>query len=827
MILEKLLFSRSIRFRITVPLLALLLLTILLSLGMLSGFHLFKFNTQSQGLMSELQKEILINSSSKPLNEEALGKRIHKGLVELNALCDEDEIGSFEIKKSIDSLMFYSEDDEKSEMIYENLQKLSQMLEEQVQTKRTHTFYLLLVCCIMALLTLIVIIVSTVRILEELLSVTSSLQVVVSNHYSRKYKLNAFTGKDEIGDLSGMISQMLEKVHIQRTTTIEQSNEIRRNYQDLKLLGAIGRNITSKLELSEIIDTVFCHINQLMPVSFLVVGIWDEKLKNMEMYSMNDSGMQIRKGYCPLSNPAHLCSVCFMQQKEIFENSDHPITHCICFGGESPSKKSQSFIYIPLTIHDNRQGLLSVQSHSSGVYTNYHLEMLRHLSNYICIALLNGKTYRTIITQNNDLEIVTQSLKIATEHLEALVEIKTAEISKQKDEIENKNKELVLRNVDLARLSIVAEQSENAFMIMDSQGNIQWINKFFTQIYEYDFDSFIRARGSNIINTSFYPGIKNILQRCIETKKAVSYNALNITKDGNPIWTRTTLSPILNENKEIEHLVTVDSDITRIKVAEGKILEQSEKITQNILYAKKIQEALFTPMIQIKEWIPDHFIFNHPKDIVSGDFYWVAKRENKIFIAVADCTGHGVTGALMSVLGMTLFTEIISTCNDSSPGMILNSLRVLLKKALRGSSHYHNTSDGMDVALCVIDPSCHELVYAGANRPFYLIRDHQLTEYQPDKMPVALHMRDTIPFFDHLISYLPGDMIYMFTDGYCDQFGGPNHKKFMKKNLNILLLEMCSLPVLEQHASLKKTLNDYMGSDNEQVDDILVMGIRL
>ena len=215
--------------------------------------------------------------------------------------------------------------------------------------------------------------------------------------------------------------------------------------------------------------------------------------------------------------------------------------------------------------------------------------------------------------------------------------------------------------------------------------------------------------------------------------------------------------------------------------AEEAFRRQQHEIEESIKYASYIQQALFPSHEVVKKCLPEHFIFYRPRDIVSGDFYYVACRNNFTFIAVGDCTGHGVPGAFMSILGITFLNEIISRLMKYQAGSILNYLREHVMKALSQTGDEGERKDGIDLALCVIDNSNGILDFAGAFNPVYVARNNRLIELNGDMMPVGIGAEEERPFTGKKLQLEEKDTIYLFTDGYADQFGGPHDKKFKHK----------------------------------------------
>ena len=259
-----------------------------------------------------------------------------------------------------------------------------------------------------------------------------------------------------------------------------------------------------------------------------------------------------------------------------------------------------------------------------------------------------------------------------------------------------------------------------------------------------------------------------------------------------------------------------------LKAQRDQIAYQKKHITDSIEYAKRIQTAILPSLEYFTDQI-EHFVLFKPRVIVSGDFYWAEMIHGKHVIITADCTGHGVPGAFMSMLGVTLLNEIILTDGIIRPDLILNTLREKVIEALKQEAG-SDMKDGMDMTVCMIDYENNKLQFSGANNPLYLLRDGVLSRVKGDKMPVAIHevMDD---FSLHEIDLEKGDTFYTFSDGYADQFGGPGNKKFLIKNFRNLIVSIQDLPMVEQGARLDEVFEDYR-KDVEQVDDVVVIGLR-
>lgn len=371
---------------------------------------------------------------------------------------------------------------------------------------------------------------------------------------------------------------------------------------------------------------------------------------------------------------------------------------------------------------------------------------------------------------------------------------------------------------ELEKLSLVASNTHNGVMILDKDGNLEYVNDGFVQLSGYTRDELVADKGSNILEISANPDIAHVWERVLRDRIPVSYLAINQDKSGKSRWLSTTLSPVFNEKGEVQKIVGIDTDFTENK-------RKSEEIEKSIAYAKKIQEAILPMRNQIMQAFPDSFILYQPKAVVSGDFYWFAEKNGYKYFAVADCTGHGVPGAFMSVLGSNALNQIIRRENKESPAEILSTLHLAIRRSLKQDVEGSESREGMDIALCRLDTHAGILKYSGANRPLYLTKDGELQEIRPDKKPVGgyqLEARRT--FTEHEISIRSGDMVYLFSDGYPDQFGGPDGKKFMNRRFRKLVTQICDLPPEQQKQVLEDQFRTWQGEE-EQIDDVLVMGI--
>jgi len=264
-----------------------------------------------------------------------------------------------------------------------------------------------------------------------------------------------------------------------------------------------------------------------------------------------------------------------------------------------------------------------------------------------------------------------------------------------------------------------------------------------------------------------------------------------------------------------------------IETQHEKLNESHKEITDSINYAKRIQDALMTSSVYMKDVLPESFIFFQPKDVVSGDFYWVYRSEKgEIFFTVADCTGHGVPGAFMSMIGNSLLNEMIIENNIQDTDLILDQVSDKVKMSLEQKGQENQSKDGMDMVLCRLNEKKNELMFTGAKNSLVLIREGEVFEYKGDKRPVGFYLGKGIKFTAQNIKIKKNDMLYIYSDGFVDQFGGEKGKKYMAGKFKKFLLSISNQSAEDQQKSMEKEFANWLGTI-EQIDDVCVMGVRV
>ncbi len=465
--------------------------------------------------------------------------------------------------------------------------------------------------------------------------------------------------------------------------------------------------------------------------------------------------------------------------------------------------------------------------------------------------ILRSRLERLVKKRTAELEQKTRILQESNKMLNMLTE----ELKSSREELVAQNEKLRLTNLELRQLSLVAQYTNNAVLILDDKGRIEWWNKEFANLFKYKFkkgkDTYV-PRNIKQLRPDIFDRILNFDPNF----KSVTYTTHEIIPDtGEDIWYQTTITAVRDETGKIFRFVILDIDITESKLAEREIkqqrdqlksqtevlqkinleLEESRKnlerqhqeMLSSLEYAKRLQKALL-PDELLHKLFPESFIFYMPKEIVSGDFYYLDKRGDKIVFALGDATGHGVPGAFMSVLGITLLKDAIEK-NEKNllPNRILETLRNSVIKALHQNVIFSDIKDGLDIGINVIDIKEKKLYFAGANISVNIIRDKDiLIEIRADRMAIGIRELAKLPFNLEIFDLLDKDRLYLYSDGFIDQFGGEDNKRYKRTRFKNFILKIQDIPLSQQEEIFRDELDKWM-NDNDQIDDILIIGVEL
>jgi PAS domain S-box-containing protein len=398
------------------------------------------------------------------------------------------------------------------------------------------------------------------------------------------------------------------------------------------------------------------------------------------------------------------------------------------------------------------------------------------------------------------------------------------------------------QNHELEKLSLVASKTDNAVLIADATGKIEWINAGFTRLFGYNYNELVSNIGDNMANVFTTPEIRKLLNICITNKRSVAYEFHAISKNGRKVWVHSNVTPYLDKAGNVTKLIAVDTDISQNKTYETEIIfqknqieQQNEQMKGSIRYAKTIQQAILPNLQVIKDRF-DCFSIYRAKDIVSGDLFWhsrvkdLATDKELDFFAVVDCTGHGVPGAFMSMIGNRLLNEIVIEKEIIDPAIVLQRLNQAIIKALKQEET--DNHDGMDVCLCRIAEGANgnfDVVYAGAKLSLYYYNSSskEVVEVKADRSSIGgirKKVKD-IEFSNKQLELKKGDHLYMLTDGLIDQ-NNAERKRFGTPRLLQLLNRNAHLPLSIQHEIIETEL-DMFKKGEEQRDDITLLGLKL
>ncbi len=380
---------------------------------------------------------------------------------------------------------------------------------------------------------------------------------------------------------------------------------------------------------------------------------------------------------------------------------------------------------------------------------------------------------------------------------------------------------------------LITGLNDAVFRITYPEGDFEYISPAAKKVFGFSKNNFYRE--SNFLAKIIHPDFQDYFQSHLETEWGVAPTLKYkiIDPDGNERW-------IIQANKgnfdKDGNLVAVEGIFRNITTKEELTMQKNElekinkNLTSSIRYAQFIQQAVLPSKVYLKQFIPDNFIMFLPRDVVSGDFYWIKQVNNFVAVAAADCTGHGVPGAFMSMLGVALLNEIVRLDREPAAGELLDELRKRLKTSLHQENVRGKSSDGMDISLCIIDLETKQMQYAGANSPLFIIRKNQnqpneLLHIKPDRMPVGVYVREH-PFTNHKIQLQTDDTLYLFSDGIIDQFGGERATKYKMRRFKSALLRFSNEPMDVQKRLLINEFEEWKGN-LKQLDDILVIGVKI
>ncbi len=678
--------------------------------------------------------------------------------------------------------------------------------------------------------------------------VSSNFQELPTSDYSHR--------KDEIGRLSEDFREVVNKMQIYTSELQREKEKVSHAYEDIQTLSKLGQHITAELKVNNIIDLVQQNLQKLMDVSIFWIGIYNEQKQEIK-YKGGLLGQKKTASFTQnLSENDKVGVWCFKNQEEIIINHLDAETEKYRQFSSATGEQSQGIIYLPLTTKDKQIGVLSVQHEKADYFTENKIDLIRNLATYAVVALDNALIYRD---------------------QERLIKKRTSKVLEQKEEIESQKEKIQRAFEDVQLISEIGKSLTSTLSLSDIIRQVYLHLNMLMDVEVFGIGLHDAEKNRLVFESSIENGKKlNVYNYslddseafavwCFNNREEIFINNLKedlrrygmqfhknlVTEEGVaqsivylPLQTKDKMLGVIGvqsmkknaytsnhlqllRNISIYTVIAIQNAQSYQKTEEQRVLveQNANKVTASINYAKRIQEAFLPEMASIQKCLPQSFVLFKPRDIVSGDFYWFNELKGKIYLSVLDCTGHGVPGAFMSMIGNELLNEAVNRIGLQKPHEILSHMHTGIRKDLR--QYETENRDGMDMTLCVIDKGNSLLEFAGANNPLVYIQNEEMTVIRGDKYSIGGEQREIQRVYTtHSVDIFTPTTFYLYTDGYQDQFGGKDGRKFMSQKFRKLLHIIHEQPMAEQKAVLEKTLNKWM-KNHKQVDDVLVVGVKV
>lgn len=616
-------------------------------------------------------------------------------------------------------------------------------------------------------------------------------------------------GKSQLKKTNASLEKCMKNLKDVNEQLSSQEETHNKNIQVLSLLSKAGQNIIKNFTLKEIYRTTYDEINKFFDTDNIGIGTYNGPHNSLDFSSfiMNGEAMPFARYslehtnnmevYCYLNNESIVMGDYMKQVHKYIDTNQYKVD----------TSMNGSAVFMPLFDNEMTIGVLTIHNKSTNFFNSYHMGIIHNIASYLETAIVNYHTDRK------------------AKRRQRLLEEKTINLQKTNNEYEKSQ-------AQLQTMSVALTNTENSVVILDCNGTLIWGNKGFTKLYGHVFEDYI-AKGAYYMDAIQQKESIPYFTRAFEKVESVSFSLPHINKQGNEIWTQTTITPILDKNGRLIQLVAVDTDISSLKQAENEITKQrntielkNKDLTKSIEYASTIQTALMSGKSQLARMFPKSFLMIRPKDIVSGDFFWLGEKFGRKYIAHCDCAGHGVPGAFLSMMGKVFLDEILQNLKiEQTPSDIIRALNDKIHSSINGLMTKVGGIDGMDMGLCMINSMNTVLTFAGAYRPLYMVRDGELSITNGDKRSVGnTDPNDDFQWDNHQIKIKENDFILMCSDGYADQFGQESGKKMGRRNFSNLIIEASKL---EDSEEIEKFFHDslikWKGSQ-EQIDDVSVSG---
>lgn len=605
------------------------------------------------------------------------------------------------------------------------------------------------------------------------------------------------------------VSDWLDK----RTSELnERNHELeRRASREQALNNILSTSLQYLGDLDSFLKTV---INDLSKVSFLKflpgIGIFirDEAGK-FKLRAHQDLVPEVQKKCATIESGECLCGLAIQKKK---------VQYAACLDDRHTNRykgiQEHGHYNVPILYEEEALGALVVHLPAGHKKQADEVEFLENIAAIIANMVYASEAEKKLKEQNQQLIETKEELSMNIEELQTTQE----DLQKQQEKLKKTLAENVSINYALNSSGIVS--------ITDLKGTILHVNDVFCRISGFTRKELI-GKNQNIVNSGYHPKeFWKSMWRDIGTGHTWRGEVRNKKKSGEFYWVDAVVNPMFDEKQRIYRYLSIRYLITDKKETEVRLHKTNSDLTASINYAQRIQQTILPSTSRMQKLLPDSFVLFKPRDVVSGDFYFLAEIDQKIVLAVLDCTGHGVPGAFMSLIGYNVLTDIAFKQRITEPDQILEALHQGVNFLLHQKKSKNR--DGMDAALVVIDKKQRQLSFAGAKNPLLYVQDGVLHKLRGDQLSIGGYQQNRKAFSKKTIWLDTPTTIYLASDGYQDQFGGPEGRKFMSKQLQRLLERIHAQPLNEQRNLLDKTIEDWRAANNEkQTDDILLIGARL
>ena len=646
---------------------------------------------------------------------------------------------------------------------------------------------------------------------------------------------------------NSMFDNLEDEVRSRTKELSAQKDSAEKLYSDVQTMTSIGRSIASSKGIEEINEKVYERLNRIMAAAGFGIGIFDEAANKLRFPGYIEKGKVYDESVYDLNDTNRFAPICFEKNIEFVIN-DYEKEHGLYIPEDQEpvvGEHVSSLIYMPVRLGNKKLGVITVQSFSKDMYTEREVSFLRNLCNYVAIALENMRAVAEVKTQSK----AYQELKVK-DHINQRLSarlgvvngiIKTILKTNTTEGLIYESIKAIKSRMAIDRVSIaIFDMDEYSYMpftiLKEDENTLQYGKSFplkeFGNIHkllrqEYKLVENLQDEADLSVSQKRVQdlGVESYLMYPLIVKDQV-VGSLNLGNFGPMPYGELELIEIVREAAGGIATALLQNQLqAQIHDSMEVLKSKNMSILESLNYAKRIQEAVLPSQSYI-DTVFENFIYYKPKDIVSGDFYWMHEVGEKVIWAVGDCTGHGVPGAFMSMIGNSLLNELVIERGLREPNLILDEMKTAIIKSLGHDESLESPKDGMDIGICCYDRETNVLTYSGAYHSLIFVRDKRIEEYKGDRMPVGLLHEVNDDFTPYKIHLEKGDMLYMFSDGFADQFGGDKSRKFRSSSLVKLIYRVSKLSMDEQKYEVDRVFQEWKGS-LPQIDDVCVFGVKI